>query len=197
MHLSIKLLSCLFILGLTLSSCKKDPEIDIIVKGCKDPLADNFNATAEEEDGSCTYQKRFISQYDINVLCGRASAIFQDATMEITSNTKKDRVNFVITSLAGNIIFDGIITKEYVSIDTIIPSLSMKANALLPILPEDLTVKAHITLKSKLTLTDDAKKLEGDMNVTITNAESFFYNGTEVMEGLFLTDNCTFTGSKK
>lgn len=196
MHLSIKLLSCLFILGLTLSSCKKDPEIDIIVKGCKDPLADNFNANAEEEDGSCTYQKRFISQYDINVLCGRASAIFQDATMEITSNTKKDRVNFVITSLAGNIIFDGIITKNDVVIDTIITGLTVNAKAILPIL-DDTQVKANVTLKSKLTLSDDAKKLNGEMDVIIANAEDLIYNGQLINAGTSLPDKCTFTGTKK
>jgi len=196
MHISIKLLSLVFVLGLIFTACKKDPEEDVVIKGCKDPLSDNFNAKATEEDGSCTYKKRFISKYDINVLCGQASAIFQDASMEITENTKKDRVNFVISSLAGNIIFDGVITKDEVVIDTIIKGLTVNAKAILPIL-DDTQVKANVTLKSKLILSADIKKLSGDMDVNIANAEELIYNGVTIPAGTSLPDKCTFTGTKK
>lgn len=196
MQISTTLLSVLIIVGLAVSSCKKEPEIDPIITGCKDPDGDNYNAKADVDDGSCTYQKRFISQYDISVLCGQASAIFQDATMEIKENSKKDRVNFNITSLAGNIIFDAVITKNEIVIDTIIKGLSVNAKAILPIL-DDTPVKANITLKSKLTLSNDAKKLTGDMDVNIANAEDLNYNGLLIPAGTSLPDKCAFTGIKK
>lgn len=196
MHTSFKLLLFIISLGLVISSCKKDPEIDEIIQGCTDPLADNYNNKAERDNGSCTYQKRFISKYDINVLCGQASAIFQDASLEISENPKKNRVNFTISSLAGNIIFDGVITKNEVVIDTIIKGLTVNAKAILPIL-DNVAVKANVTLKSKLTLSSDAQKLTGDMDVNIANAEDLLYNGVTVPAGTSLPDKCAFTGTKK
>lgn len=98
-------------------SCKKDPETDPVIKGCRDAQADNYNANATVDEGNCYFQKRFISAYNVNILCGAASAVFKDATLDITENTK-ERVNFNIGSIAGSIIFDGVITKNTVNIDT-------------------------------------------------------------------------------
>jgi hypothetical protein len=196
MHTSFKLLLFIISLGLVISSCKKDPEIDVIIQGCTDPLADNHNNKAERDNGSCTYQKRFISQYDINVLCNAASAIFNNAGMEIKENSKKDRVSFNISSLAGNIIFDGLITKDDVTIDTIIQGLVVNAKAINTSFPDE-DIKASVTIKSKMTLSSDARKLTGDMNVVISNSEPLVINGLTIPPGQNVTDKCTFTGTKK
>lgn len=188
----------MYILSLTLmiSSCKKDPEIDVIIKGCKDALADNYNKDAEEEDGSCTYQNRFISKYDVNILCGAASAIFKDATMEITANAKIDRVNFLIGSIAGNIVFDGIITTSTVKIDTIIKDLVVNAKNINSGFP-DQNVKADVTMNSLLTLSSDAKTLSGDMDVKIKSNENIVIGSAVIPAGTAVEDKCTFKGTKK
>jgi len=140
-------------------SCKKDPETDPVIKGCRDAQADNYNANATEDEGNCYYQKRFVSGYDVNILCGAADAVFKDATLAITENPKKDRVNFNIGSIAGNIIFDGVISKNTVNIDTTIQGLIVNAKNLDDAYP-DVDVKANVSMKSLLTLSDDGKKIK-------------------------------------
>jgi len=58
----IYLFLCFFLIG-SLSftnSCKKDNKI----KGCTDLNAQNYDATAEENDGSCTYIGKYVIWYD-------------------------------------------------------------------------------------------------------------------------------------
>lgn len=177
-------------------SCKKDPETDPVIKGCRDALADNYNANATVDEGNCYYQKRFISVYDVKVLCNNATQIFNGATLEITENTKKDRVNLNIGSIAGDIKFDGVITSNTINIDTIIQNLVVNAKKLNPIYP-DIDVKANVSINSLLTLSDDSKKLNGNMKVGLVTTESFTINGIEIQAGTPVNDDCTFEGVKK
>ena len=113
-----------------------------------------------------------------------------------TENTKKDRVNLNIGSIAGDIKFDGVITSNTINIDTIIQNLVVNAKKLNPIYP-DIDVKANVSINSLLTLSDDSKKLNGNMKVGLVTTESFTINGIEIQAGTPVNDDCTFEGVKK
>ena len=53
--MKIKTLIAIYVMALAFMSCKKDP-----VKGCKTSYATNYNSSAEEDDGSCTYESKVI-----------------------------------------------------------------------------------------------------------------------------------------
>ena len=52
-------------------------------------------------------------------------------------------------------------------------------------------------MKSLLTLTDDGKKLSGNMKVGLVTTEPFTINGIEIPAGFPVNDDCTFEGVKK
>jgi len=58
-----KILYLFLVLPLIFSSCKKE-------EGCKDPQATNYNADAEEDDGSCTYNITGVWGVDDYILNG-------------------------------------------------------------------------------------------------------------------------------
>ncbi len=80
MKVALKLLlACFLGLGLitTLDSCQK-------VEGCTDPDAENYNADAEESDGSCTYaREKFIGTFQGMLSCGPPLPNDEDFTIVI------------------------------------------------------------------------------------------------------------------
>lgn len=58
----ISLFICLFLIGslYITNSCKKDNKI----KGCTDIDSKDYSSTAEENDGSCTYEGKYVIWYD-------------------------------------------------------------------------------------------------------------------------------------
>lgn len=184
--------------GLIITGCKKDPEVeneDII--GCTDPAADNYNASATKESGNCTYQNRYSSIYEINVLCDQASALFADAQLEIKPTVNKNQVAFYITSSATDIHFFGtIISKDTVVVDTLIPNFKADLKNLVPIVPESQIVTVDLGIKTRLGLSKDLKGLNGDMKLKLISKDTVIYDGLKIPP-ITLDDNCDLKAIKK
>jgi hypothetical protein len=181
---------------LLITGCKKDPEI---TRGCTDSLADNYNSKATEDDGNCTYQKRFLGAYAGAFSCTDAfAAVFSMADMQIDERLSKTELTMTIQSTIGPLIVLGkIISKDEIEVDQVLENLS--------VIPEDIIVGGGTTpvlcrgeVKSILKISTDNKTLTGDLNLKLTNSEPIVIGGFPLPAGFVnLTDKCAFVGSKK
>lgn len=178
------------------NGCKKDPEI---TKGCTDSVADNYNPNATEEDGNCTYQKRFLGGYSGEFMCTDAfAAVFSMADMQIDERLSKAEVTLTIQSAIGPLIVLGKIkSKDEIEVDQVLENL--------PVVPEDIIVGGGTTpvlcrgeVKTVLKISTDNKLLTGDINLKLTNSEPIVIGGFPLPAGFVnLTDKCGFIGTKK
>ena len=183
-----------FIFSLVLVSCKKDPEN---TTGCNDSTADNYNASATVDDGTCTYQKRYIGEYVGDIKCpGTFSAVFSMADLSIIETIDKKTVNIIIQTTIGPIPVLGNITKSELNVDQPIPDLSIKPSDILAGASET-PIKADAEIKSTLTLSEDGKILTGILKIKLTTKEATTVNGFPIPVGFTLSDECPFTGTKK
>lgn len=82
--MKIKTLIAICVMALAFMSCKKDP-----IKGCKTSYATNYNSSAEEDDGSCTYEGSVVfwqtapvasvNVYLDGVFVGNSNVVFSSA----------------------------------------------------------------------------------------------------------------------
>jgi hypothetical protein len=178
-------------------ACKKEPEVEEIIKGCTDITADNYNPNAKESDGSCTYQKRFVGPYDIKVLCDQSSDIFTDATMVLKATSNPKKVEFVISTSSTDINFFGdIIHKDTVKVDTLIPKFKADIKNIIKTLPVSQIVTVDLGIKSKFALSADIKKLAGKMDLVLISRDTVIYIGTKVPP-VTIPDKCELNATKK
>lgn len=200
--LGMKILKSTFILLLITSvvftSCKKDPEEeDIKIEGCTDAAADNYNPDAAVNNGECYYQNRFISEYDVSVLCNQATEIFEDAKMSIQSAGNRDQVFFSITSSATDISFFGdIVNRNLVTIDTILKDFQADLKDLTPLVTQSQVVTVDLGIFAELSLSTDIKNLSGDMALQLISKDTIDYNGLKIPP-ITLEDECRLSADKK
>ena len=180
----------LFVLvfSLVFVSCKKDPEG---TAGCNDSTADNFNAAATEDNGTCTYQKRYLGDYTGVFSCaGSFAAIFSTAEIKITEQIDKSKVVIKIASTIGDIPVEGTIKKDSLFVDALLTGLEFKANQINKDLPE-VDIIANGTIKTVLKISSDNKTLTGDLNLSIRPTSPAEYT-------IFaLSDVCGLIATKK
>jgi hypothetical protein len=198
MSRSIKYASLCFVAAIMIFvACKKEPEVEEIIKGCTDITADNYNPNAKESDGSCTYQKRFVGPYDIKVLCDQSSDIFTDATMILKATSNPKKVEFIISTSSTDINFFGdIIHKDTVRVDTLIPKFKADIKNIIKTLPVSQIVTVDLGIKSKFALSADIKKLAGKMDLVLISRDTVIYIGTKVPP-VTIPDKCELNATKK
>lgn len=88
-------ISLLMILAST-DSCKKDKKI----KGCMDKDSQNYSATAQEDDGSCTYSGQMVFWYDQAASAGLIADGATNLTFSLNSQVVDSRVTTIYWTTA-------------------------------------------------------------------------------------------------
>lgn len=179
---------------ITLLSCDKDPEV---ISGCTDPLGDNYNAQASTDDASCTYQKRFLGDYNGEFGCkGTFATVFTMAQLSITELIKKDEVNIIIQTTIGPLPVKGILTKSTVIVDATLTNLKIKVGDVVPG-AGDTQVLVDGKVKTTLNISNDNKILTGIIQLELVTKEPATIGFITLPAGYKLADECDFKGTKK
>ncbi|MCB9309018.1 MAG: hypothetical protein H6567_03035 [Lewinellaceae bacterium] len=182
------------IIGFILSGCKKEPEI---IKGCQDSLADNYVANADEDDGSCTYQKRYLGNYVADIVCdGAFKDAFSMGSLSINETIDKSTVSIIIQTNIGPLPVAGTITRDSLKVDAVLQDLNIDKKLINSSLDEG-TVLTDITLKSTMSISSDNKNLAGPLSAVIKTKEDIFIFGVPIAKGFEIKDNCTIDAVKQ
>lgn len=182
-------------LGTVFIACNKEPEV---ISGCKDPLADNYNAQAGVDNGSCTYQKRFLGDYNGEFKCkGAFAAVFTMAQLSVTELIKKDEANIIIQSVIGPLPVMGKISKDTMAVDATLTNIKVKVGDVVPG-GGDAQVLVDGKVKTKLAISNDNKILTGIISLELITKEATTIGGIiPVAAGTSIKDDCDFKGTKK
>ena len=60
----MKNLALLFSIIIIIFACKKEEETPVVINGCTNPDATNYNANATNDDGSCEYLQMPVADFD-------------------------------------------------------------------------------------------------------------------------------------
>lgn len=145
------LASVMFFMG-----CKKEK-----VKGCTDKEAENYNALAEESDGSCTYARtKFIGSFEGNIKCGfplNTDSEFKLDISEDLSSKSKVEIQFKETAIQLPILKGSISGSSIQILKDTIKDVEL---ASLP------GIKLDLVVSGSGEMTEDKTKIDGVLNVS-------------------------------
>ncbi len=194
MNNQIKFLFLFSFILLSFLSCEKEPEV---ISGCIDPLGDNYNAQATIDNSSCTFQKRFLGDYNGEFKCkGVFATVFSMAQVSIIELIKKDEVNIIIQSAIGPLPVMGKLTKNEVIVDALLPNVKVKVGDVIPG-GGDAQVLCDGKVKTTLSISADNKILTGLIKLDLTTKEAVVVGFFPIPVGYVLGDECDFKGTKK
>lgn len=141
-----------------------------VYSGCTDPDAENFDSDATNDDGSCVYARdKFIGTYFSMFECpGLLASLSNDSlTVIIEPGLDPDEKNSIIVSI--EIMGFPIPFRGTVSGDTLTIMDELK-DATIPDLPLIGTITADVLGEGTATLSSDLNTLTGNVNLTISAA---------------------------
>lgn len=167
--------------SLAFSSCS-DP-----VKGCTDPLAESYNANADEADASlCVYSRdKFIGSYTGSLVCpGTLNGLINQPTYEYSIAEKAggdvNAVDINATVSGAPVKFSGTVSGTKLTVNQLLPNLPFTVGP-------GTTATVNITVTGEVNIANE-KTLSGNLTLAIALAA----NGAPLG-----SDTCPITGTKK
>lgn len=146
------------VVGLFQVACTPEP-----IKGCTNKNAENYNAEAEEADGSCVFARdKFLGTFKGKLLCGAPLPPSSEFTMLITEGLSGDNAVTIEFKDTENPlpILNGTAEGNKITVPQATYKVALDKNN-----PNNLT---DVIMESEATLSEDKKTISGTLTATIS-----------------------------
>ena len=164
------------------SGCGDDP-----VQGCTDPNAENYDASAEEDDGSCVLARdKFVGNYNGGLNCQLLPISGDDTDFTLAPGLADNEIFINITSgTAAGLGFPGTVSGNTITVSTTLESLALFDITMDGMV--DQADAADLEVSGSVTTNDGGQTLSGTLNAQVTH----------ILSGIQLPDACGFTATKQ